>query len=437
MSAKSVLRVQCIVILLLFLACPLYLPEKVQIKTEPAVYLPLGTPGSLQDHMDFSLNDLAESMPDISAGSEEIALYDFLGEYEDTRAFIIRIKLMEEDMGKYLGTDLEGPSSALPGMPDTEIPLNFPPITGTQKGFGLAKIQDILGNYDGLKFRSAPVYFYIQGPNRIFENKNVTVSLKVLDGDDPAAEMPKADLLSNQPVSRHEFPVFPDSADTPMTGTLSPKPETRFDLKDILNLDNPPANLDFKYEIALGNITVKSGELDAIREDFKTPLSAILVLVLPFQFTVIKDVPILSERNDDPEYKAISLLGEGEDLFGRNAADGESEGSITDILDRMQSLVIRVNIENNLGLAGYAPVYSAKPNPGDPNENLLGSIGLSGSSSIAVPKSKMANPFNIWVEMYLGEGQNFDIKRPAEDPEVLPLKLSLAVIVKTRINETF
>jgi hypothetical protein len=39
--------------------------------------------------------------------------------------------------------------------------------------------------------------------------------------------------------------------------------------------------------------------------------------------------------------------------------------------------------------------------------------------------------------MYLEEGQNIDIKRQANDPDILPLKLSLAVVVKTRINETF
>jgi hypothetical protein len=435
MSAKPVLRAQCVVISLLFLACPLYLPENVQIKTEPAIYLPLGTPDSLQDYMDLSINDLAKSMPVLSSeNSEETALYDFRGEYGETRAFIIKMELLKKDMG----TVLDNLPPALPGItpPDSEIDLDFSPITGTQKGFGLTDIQNILGKYNGLKFRSIPVYFYIQGPNRIFENENVTVNLRVLDGDDHAAVLPNADLLSKQPVNPCELPAFPELG-TPMTEALSPKPETRFDLKDILNLDNPPANLDFEYEIAPGSIKVKYSDLAAIREDFKTPLSATLVLVFPFQFRVSRDIPILSEQNNDPDTRAIHLLEDGEDLFGRNSADDESENSVKDVLERMQSLAINVKFENNLGLAGYAPVYRARPNRDDPKENLLGRIGLSGSSSIAVSKSQTAYPFNIWVEMYLKEGQDFDIKRPAEDPALLPLKLSLAVVVKTRINETF
>jgi hypothetical protein len=223
-----------------------------------------------------------------------------------------------------------------------------------------------------------------------------------------------------------------------MTTPLSPKPETRFDLKDILNQDNPPEKLDFEYEINIGNIRVKYDELSAIREDFqKTPLSAVLVLVLPFRFTVVRDVPVLSEKNADPDAGAIHVLEEGQDLFGRNSADDESESAAKDMLKRMQSIVIRISVENNLGLTGYAPVYGARPNPDDPKENLLGRTELSGSSSIAVSKLQAVYPFNIWFEMYLGEGQNFDIKRQAEDPAVLPLKFSLEIVVKTRINETF
>jgi hypothetical protein len=295
-----------------------------------------------------------------------------------------------------------------------------------------------LGKYRGLKFRSVPAYVYVSGPDRIFENGNVTVSIGALNGDDHAAVLPGADLLSKQPVDPREFPVFPASGNIPMTGTLSPKPETRFDLKDILNQDNPPEKLDFEYEISIGNITAKYDDLPAIGEDFRgKPLSAILVLVLPFQFIAGEDIPVLSEKNTDPDTGAIHLLEEGGDLFGRGSADDEGEGSVKDILERMQSLVIHVNIENNLGLAGYAPVYSARPNPGDPNENLLGRMNLSGSSSIAVSKSRAVYPFNIWVEMYLGEGQEFDIKRQAKGPAVPPLKLSLAVVIKTRIDETF
>jgi hypothetical protein len=438
MSAKSVFRGQCIVISLLFVACPLYLPEKVQIKTEPVIHLPLGTPDSLQENMDFSLNDLAKSRPLLSPDNNEIALYDFQGEYGDTQAFIIRMKLMDLDLRTVF--DVLPPSlPALPGITPPDIEIDFEkagisPVGGVHTGFELKNIQNILGKYKGLQFRSIPVYFYIQGPARIFENENITASIKALDGD---AGTSVADLLSGQPVSPCAFPVFPDSDGEPMTEPLSPKPETRFDLKDILNQDNPPEKMDFEYEINVGNITVKYEDLPAIREDFQTPLSAVLVLVLPFQFSVRENVPILSESNTDPDAGAIHLLEEGKDLFGRNSVDDESTGAAQDVLKRMQSLVIRVNIENNLGLTGYAPIYGAKPNPDDPKENLLGSIGLSGSSIIAIPKSKTVYPFNVWVEMYLGEGQNFDIKRQAEDSAVLPLKLSLGVVVKTRINETF
>jgi hypothetical protein len=442
MSAKPVFRGQCVVVSLLFFACPLYIPEKVQIKTEPAIYLPLGTPDSLQEHMDLPINDLAESKPALATDSGEIALYDFQGEYGDTRAFIIRMKLADMYLGAVFD-NLPLPLPALPGVTPPDIEIDFAgagisPVAGIQTGLELKEIQSILSKYRGLEFRSVPVYVYISGPDRIFENGNVTVSIKALNGDNHTVPLPGGDLLSEQPVIPHEFPAFPDSEDVPMTGTLSPKPETYFDLKDILNQDNPPEKLDFEYRINIGNIKAKYDDLPVIREDFqKKSLSVTLALLLPFQFNVSRDIPILSERNADPDAGAIHLLEEGEDLFGRNSADDETEGSVKDILERMQSLVIHVNIENNLGLTGYAPVYGARPNPDDPKESLLGRMSLSGLSSINVPKSKAGYPFNVWVEMYLEEGQDFDIKRQAKDPAVSPLKLSLAVVVKTRVNETF
>jgi hypothetical protein len=347
----------------------------------------------------------------------------------------------------YLGTVFDSLPPALPGVPipdDFEIVLDFDkiginPIKGTQKGFGLTEIQDILNKYDGLKFRSVPVYFYISGPDLIFKDENVTARVKVLDGDDHSVYLPGADLLPNVTIKPCALPVFPELEDTPMTEPLSPKPEIGFDLKDILNLENPPANLDFEYEITLGNIKVKYSDLAAAQEDFNKPLSATLVLVFPFQFSVSRDIPILSEKNDEPELKAISLLEDGEDLFGRASADDEGEGSVKDILERMQSLTVNINIENNLGLAGYVPIYKKRPNP-DPDkakENLIGKISLSGLSNVSVSKTELDYPFNIWIEIYLGKGQEFDIKRPSEDPNVLPLKLSLAITAKTRINETF
>ncbi|MDR1352756.1 MAG: hypothetical protein LBK05_05675 [Treponema sp.] len=438
MSAKPVFRGQCLVISILFFACPLYIPEKVQIKTEPVIYLPLGTPNSLQNHMDFSINDLAKSKPALSTGGGELALYDYWGEYGDTQAFIIKMKLADIS----LGTALPPLPPALPGvtLPDIEIDFGktgISPIKGTQPGFELGEIQGVLGKYDGLRFRSIPVYFYISGPDSIFENENVTVSIKALNGDDHGIPLEGADLLSGQVVTPQGLPVFPDSEDTPMAVSLSPKPGTSFDLKSILNQDNPPGKLDFYYEINIGKITVKYGDLAAVKEDLETPLSAMLVVALPLQFDVVKDVPILSEQNADPDLKAIHLVDEDKDLFGRDSGDDESAGSVQEILEKMQSLIIHVNIENNLGLAGYAPIYRARPNPGDPEENLLGKINLSGLSNVPVSRKDSDYPFNVWVEMYFGKGQGFDIKRPAKDPSVLPLKLSLAVTAKTRINETF
>jgi hypothetical protein len=425
MSAKPVFRGQCIVISLLFAACPLYLPEKVQIKTEPAIYLPLGSPDSLQEKMNLPLNGLATVKPE--AG--DAAVYDFQGEYGDTRAFIIRITLVE---GKPLGAGLPPAPPALPGVTPPDITIDFAKagisqIKSADNGIELKEIQDILGKYKGLKFRSVPAYLYIQGPARIFENGNVTAAINA---------RPDTELLPKGPVNPCTVPAFPGSKDEPMTWPLLPKPETRFDLKDTLNQENPPKELKFDCEINIENITIKYDELDAVREEFKTPLSAVLVLVLPFQFSAEREIPILSERNDEPD-KAIHLLEEGGDLFGRKRAGGESSGAVQDVLERMQSLMIRVNIENNLGLAGYAPVYGARPDPGKPEERPLGRIGLSGSSAIAVPKSKTKYPFNVWVEIYLEKGQNLDIKRQAEDSDVPPLKLSLGVVVKTRINETF
>jgi hypothetical protein len=447
MAVKLIVLGQCGVISLLLLACPLYIPEKVQVKAEPAVYLPLGTPDSLQENLDLSINRLADVKLDKVEGQQEVGIYDFQGEYGDIRAFIIKISLIK-------GLDL---SASLPDvtLPDTGtlpdgsmLPVDVPNIPshgieidfsnneeltdffhGTQPdpGVDLKPILNILNNYQGLKFRSIPVYFYIQGPARIFENENVTITF---------IAKPDIPLFSKVPVSPCDLPKFPGSPEEAMTWKLSPKSKTSSDLKVILNEDNPPEELVFDYDINLGPVTVKSDELSKIKEEFKTPLSATMVVVLPLIFTASKDIPILSEQNKDEKARAIHLLEDGKDIFGRSSGE-ESDSAMNELLDRMQSLVIKTNIENNLGLTGYAPVYSKKPNFELPAENRLGEIKFSGPSSISISKKDFTYPFNIWLEMYLRGGQEFAIKRPAEDSKALPLKLSLTVIVKTRINETF
>jgi hypothetical protein len=433
----------CAVITALFPACPPYLPEKVQIKTEPAIYLPLGSPNSVQDELNAFYDDLAEAKP--SGGA---ALYDFHDEenYGDIRVYIIKVELIE---GIYL-------TEALPDIPNISYEKPMPdilidfskagfPKTGTQSGFDLSGIQDILGAYDGLKFRSVPVYLYVSGPKRIFDDDNVTVSVTALGGDN--TRLPGGKLLSDKPVTPQTAPVFPYSKDDSMTGPLpdpsvlsaelDAKPKLSFDLAAILNMDNPPSSLKFEYTIKIEPVTVKYTEREAVKKDFDTPLSAILAVVLPLQFDVTKDVPILAGED------AISLLEEEGDLFGRVSEDDEGSASMKDIFEMLRSLVININIENNIGLAGYAPVYKGKPNSEneeeEEEENLLGKISLSGLSGISLSKPEIAYPFNIWVEMYLGKDQVFEIKRlPEEGTEAPPpLKLSLSIIAHTRIDKTF
>jgi hypothetical protein len=476
----------CAVITALFSACPPYLPEKVQIRTEPAIYLPLGTPDSIQDNLDFPINDLAKNMPSFSAeGGGEIASYDYLG-YGDIQAFIIGLKLLEkalelpENISKENSIPSEvsdtGGLSTLPeGLPDelsySIAPSNLPdgiempatptvpdidPITiqldsiegETESGIDLSSIQNVLGDYDGLKFRSIPVYLYVSGPDKIFTNdegeSNVTISITAVDKsgstDTDAGTntelMEDTELLTDATVNSQEFPEFP--AENESMKELSSKPKTHFDLADILNLDNPPSNLGFKYKIDIEPITVELTELETVKDDFtKNPLSVMLVVLLPLQFDVTKDVPILSEKNDDPDAKAIPFPEEGQDLFGRVSEDDEGSASMKDILDILRSLRIDINIENNIGFAGYAPIYKGKPDTADEEKNRLGEISLSGLSSVSLSRSEIAYPLNIWIEMYLGEGQNFEIKRLPEDTEALPLNLSLSITVETHIDKTF
>jgi hypothetical protein len=465
MAVKLIVLGQCGVISLLLLACPLYIPEKVQVKAEPAVSLPLGTPDSLQDNLDLSINGLADVKLDTGEG-QEVGIYDFQGEYGDIRAFIIKISLIKDlDLGEFLpdvpslpdatlpdtGTLPEGtegitpPPVEVPEIPSTDIEIDFGNnenltsfLKGTQPnpGVDLKPILDILNKYQGLQFRSIPIYFYIQGPARIFKNDNVTIKLTALP-------LPGTELFpEGTVVSPCDLPIFP-SPGAAMTGKLSPKSKTSSDLEGVLNKENPPEKLVFDYDIGIGPITVKSDELSELKKEFDTPLSATMVVVLPLMFRASQEIPILSEKNKDEDAKAIHLLEEGKDMFGRSSGE-ESDSAMNELLDRMQSLVIRTNIENNLGLSGFAPVYSKKPPSSDLPEDgedgagkRLGEIKLSGPSSISISKKDFTYPFNIWLEMYLGAGQEFAIKRPAEDSNALPLKLSLTVTVKTRINETF
>jgi hypothetical protein len=197
--------------------------------------------------------------------------------------------------------------------------------------------------------------------------------------------------------------------------------------------------------LQIGTTQVQKTDFPAFAAELSsTPLTAHLVLLLPFQFTTTVPIPVHAGPDytgiipppgvTPPPDPAMPLIKGGDDLLGRNA-DG-SGGAMGDITENLKALIIDTTVVNNLGIAGYIKVLNKMPvyPPDDPEPVELGKIKLTGKSSLPIPKAHLETaPFSPAMEIYL-DG-DFDINRSL--PPEGAMTMSMGIILQTNIDTTF
>jgi hypothetical protein len=408
----------------LFLGCPLGVPEKVRIKANPAIYLPLGSPDSFAN-IDFDFSKMAGV--GIGAGGDTLVC-DYPGEFPETKAFLAWTSLMEHSF--------PDPAVSLPppgAGTAVSVPVEAVP-PGTAAGIDLADLRGIIKDYPGLEFKSVIGYLYFSGPGTLLGKGEFTLELTIKNGAGQELQAPSQFALSPTPLPD------PLPSGDPVTRPLSPKPAARIDLTRILN-DQANEKLNFDYAISgRPSIQIPLEDLPAFREELKTPLTVYLAIVLPFRFTAPRPIPVLAgDGASRPDNCAITTDETGKDLFGREG-EGTSD-TLEKLLNNMSSLSLTVSVTNNLGIGGFFTMNRGITPVGDrstplaPMEDALGRISLSGNSAVSLSKAEIekTNPFNPVFELFL-EG-DFEIKRTA--PEGKPLEMSLGVVVQTVIDKVF
>jgi hypothetical protein len=406
---------------LVLVSCPLNIPEKATIKASPSVYMPIGSPKALKDLAGAgSLNSLANV--EISSGYPS---YDYRGpEYGDTRVLMV---VMKDLVNQNLSSSISIPPSLPPGGFSVSG-LTIP--TGTGNNIDLSSLLGsggVLKDYPGLEFRSVPAYLYISGPATVLAASKI--NLKFQGG---GITFPG---FTNEPVKSMVLPDLPP-APGPITATLAAS-EMDLDLKGIFNASPPPASLKAELDFTVGNITIYSlDELRAFAAELQTPLTAHLVLLLPFRFTAKNPIPVFA--GPDPANPpgsspkpAVKLIDKGGDLLGREPG---GDDIMDDIGRNLKALSLEVSVVNNLGINGFIKMLPAMPGAYNPAAEGLGKIGLSGVSSIIIPGETLKNvPFSPALEVYL-EG-DFDIKR--KQPSLDAMTMNLGIILHTDLEKTF
>jgi hypothetical protein len=417
-------------------SCLFNVPEQVTVKASPAMYLPVGSPDVLKKQLaglSGGLGKLAD-LP-INSSDPNTVIYDYRGEeYGDTRVVMAVMRDLANE-------DFSSSADALDALVNSGGPGSFPyPVSGLAIPPGTSGKIDlgglfgaggVLKDYPGLKFRSVPAYLYITGPATVLANS--TVTLKFQNGGGTA--LPGSGY--NGKVYPLALPGFP-AAPGPVTAALA-RSNMVLELKEIFNNPNPPADLKAQLDFAVGTISIgNSEELRAFAGELRTPLTAHLVLLLPFQFTASAPIPVFAGPDlgatpppaGYPPNPAMKISDSG-DLLGR---DGAGNGTMDKVVNNLQAFIMEVAIVNNLGINGYIKMLPGVPGTYDPTIEGLGeNIGLSGTSSISIAKDKLGYPFSPALEIYL-DG-DFDIKRSSPPGEAMAV--NLGIILRTSVEKTF
>jgi hypothetical protein len=425
---------------LVLISCPLNLPEQVRIKASPSLYMPVGDPlGAELGALTSGLGKLT-NLSINPAGSGAALIYDYQGpEYGDARVVMVVMKdlanqsfvTVADGLDVLIDAEMASPVPIL-SFPYT-IPI--PPIPqGANDGIDLSALLGsggVLKDYPGLEFRSVPAYLYVNGPARIFRNGNVHIDLQFKD----ASNVPQGSPYSGavEPLALPGLPADPG----PVVQTL-PKPGAVIELAGIFNAAAAPAGLKAELGFTVGPVVVNNlDELKEISAQLRsTPLTADLVLLLPFQFRTASPIPVFAGPDvgnpappGSPPNPAMGLINDGGDLLGRDSGGG----SLDELMEGLRSISLEIVMVNNLGINGYVLMCREMPTTAAPNPAELGRINLSGKSVLTIARADLEQvPFSPALEIYL-DGE-FDIKRSL--PPEGAMAMNLAIVLRSTIDMT-
>jgi hypothetical protein len=208
---------------------------------------------------------------------------------------------------------------------------------------------------------------------------------------------------------------------------------------DIFN--DQPAELEVSVSFTFPTFTVTKEELPAFADELDAKdLTVDLVLLLPFQFTAATPIPIFAGQTGslpNPAMKLVTTTANNGDLFGRSGS-GDS-GVLGEVLTSLKALTLEITAVNNLGINGevimLSKIPTTYPPPYPAGVDELGTINLSGKSTIRIPKSTLdIYPFSPALEIYL-KG-DFDIKRSLPTGAGA-MSMNMGIILQTGIDMTF
>lgn len=442
----------------LMLSCPLIPPEKVRIVASPELYLPLGSPDALGD-FDFDLSALASvGTGDIGGGGgedePEMVISDYPGGYPDTKAFVIKVKLIDWPLSEMLDsvkTQIRETAGSLFSGDELEAyvgrqkiniadKMESPTQDSTDQRLSIASITEPLKDYS-LQFSTCNAYLYVDGPPTLFAKSatdaGIELSFTIKALDDADNELPKKYEMDerNKRLPRMACPDWPNGE--PLTKVLDPKP-TPMPLADVLNQPG-----DNRRPVALSidsSLTIPSKEITIAEIEAHPALSVYMVLELPLEFDITDDFAIPVDPDAEDEEARTKIVIAEDDLFGRTGNSGG--GDIEDIINRLEYITIEAKAKNNLGLSGHLELNTSSSTPP------LGTVKFEGASVIRINKETIIpDPpvpedfkFDLWARVMLLKGGKIKIKRQADtggEPPARPLEIALGVSIKLKLDEAF
>jgi hypothetical protein len=190
-----------------------------------------------------------------------------------------------------------------------------------------------------------------------------------------------------------------------------------------------PDTLNFTYTIDTG---VK---YNVPLADLAEPFVISLVLVMPLEFDVTKDMAIdvggtESDPGGAPDPTRIKISGD--DLFGRTSA-----AETVDILDQMDYLIVEARVVNRLGIGtgGFVRLNIDDPAAVTNPPLNMGRINLTGSSKVRFTKTQMQTiyPFALWAQVFFEKGQHIALERDVAPGN--PLDITLYATLKTALDQ--
>lgn len=232
----------------------------------------------------------------------------------------------------------------------------------------LSDITELLG--DGLGIGDVPVYLYLNGPSSFSVKGKISASYKDSTGVDKSSywlgtetdstdiqmtgNLPTKLLGVDQSILTKKIPkslTVTDLSENDITtinneieaGTSFPRPSA--DLHGFTDLINGKySNIRLQYSLTMNEITINKNDISS-----NTKISADLLIDFPV---------VLKVTNPDGAELALPSsfgLNSEKDLFERKV--GDSNQDINRLIDSLDTVALKLNVKNNMGLAVKLKLY--------------------------------------------------------------------------------